>query len=113
VGAEIKVVSDLPFITLYHTFFSPIIWAGKKGFSQKEAGEEEVSIDEMVREIENFNPDRYRDLPMWWAKEIYKEKISQVNADGRGKKIIRIFYKLIKGKGDLQIEKYYRELGSL
>jgi hypothetical protein len=64
----------------------------------------------MIREIENFNPDRYRDLPMWWAKERYKEKISQVGADGR-EKIIRIFYKLMKG--DLQIEKYYRELVSL
>jgi hypothetical protein len=47
---------------------------------------------------------------MWWAKERYKEKISQVGADGR-EKIIRIFYKLMKG--NLQIEKYYRELVSL
>jgi hypothetical protein len=45
----------------------------------------DVSIDEMTREIENFNPGRYRDFPMWWAKEKYKEKISQANEEGREK----------------------------
>ena len=105
VEAENKVVSDPPFIMLYHTFFSPIIWTGKKGFSHKKV--EEVSIDEIEREIERFNPDRYRDFPMWWAKEKYKEKISQVNEKER-EKLIRLFYKLVKG--NLEIDKYHKEL---
>jgi hypothetical protein len=71
---------------------------------------EEVSIDEMTREIENFNPDRYRDFPVWWAKEKYKEKISQANEEER-EKFIKLFHKLLKG--DLQIDKYHKELSSL
>ncbi len=107
VEGEKKKVSDPPFITFYHTFFSPIIWSGKKEFRHKKA---KVSVDEMMKEIEMFNPDRYRDFPLWWAKEKFKEKISQTDEGGR-EKLIRLFYKLLKG--DLEIEEYHEELSSL
>ena len=106
VETENKVVSDPPFITLYHAFFSPIIWTVKK-VSHKRT--DEVSIDEMEREIERFNPDRYRDFPLWWAKEKYKEKISQANEKER-EKLMRLFYKLVKG--NLEVDKYQKELSS-
>jgi hypothetical protein len=48
-------MSDRPtFTVLYHTFFSPIIWKGKKGSSHKQP--QEVSIEEIKKEIEAFNP---------------------------------------------------------
>jgi len=64
----------------------------------------------MVKEIEAFNPDRYKDFPLWWAKEKYKEKISQID-ENKKEKLIKLFYKVMKG--DLAIDKYHRESSSL
>jgi siroheme synthase (precorrin-2 oxidase/ferrochelatase) len=101
-------VKDPSFTVIYHTFFSPIIWRGKKGSSHKQP--QEVSIEEMKREIENFNPDRHKDFRLWWAKEKYKEKNSKID-ENKKEKLIKLFYKVIKG--DLEIDKYHRELNSL
>jgi hypothetical protein len=101
-------VRDPTFTVIYHTFFSPIIWRGRKEISHKQA--RKVSIEEMMKEIENFNPDRYKDFPLWWAKEKYMEKISRIDENKR-EELIRLFYKLVKG--NLEIEEYHRELNSL
>ena len=101
-------VSDPPFTVIYHTFFSPIIWEGGRERSQEQASE--ATIEEMMKEIENFNPDRYKDFPLWWAKEKYMEKISRIDENKR-EELIRLFYKLVKG--NLKIEEYHRELNSL
>jgi len=70
----------------------------------------EAAIEEMVKEMEAFNPDMYKDFPLWWAKEKYKEKISQID-ENKKEKLIKLFYKLIKG--DLEIDKYHRGSNSL
>jgi hypothetical protein len=102
-------VKDPPFTVIYHTFFSPIIWEGRRErTTQKQASE--ATIEEIVKEIEAFNPDRYKDFPLWWAKEKYKEKISQID-ENKKEKLIKLFYKMMKG--DLAIDKYHRELSSL
>jgi hypothetical protein len=100
-------VRDPPFTVIYHTFFSPINWRGKKEPSRKQA--RKVSIEEMEKEIENFNPDRYKDFPLWWAKEKYMEKISRTDENKR-QELIKLFYKLVKG--NLEIEEYHRELNA-
>jgi len=102
-------VSDPPFIVLYHTFFLPIIWKGRKSSYKEVAGAEDVSFEEMLKEIEAFKPDRCRDFPLWWAKEKFKEKISQNNQDKK-EKLVRLFYKLIKG--EISIDTYHKELNS-
>jgi hypothetical protein len=105
-------VSNPPYIVIYHTFFSPITWRGKRENPGRHPGEREVekTVEEMEREIENFQPDRFRDFPLWWAKEKYMEKISKLDEDKR-KKLVKLFYKLVKGS--LEIQEYHSRLNSL
>lgn len=44
-----------------------------------------ATIEEMMKEIENFNPDRYKDFPLWWPKEKYMEKISRIDKKQEGR----------------------------
>jgi len=99
---------DPPYIVLYHTFFSPIIWDGGKEKSREKARlTADVPVQEMLKEIEAFNPDRYKDLPLWWAKKKYEEKISEADEMQR-ERLIKLFYELIKG--GLSIKKYHEEM---
>ena len=109
-GANVKRASkDPPFTVLYHTFFAPILYGGKKE-KASHAKALNVSFEEMVKEVEAFNPDRFKEFPLWWAKERFKEKIS--NAKDREKEeLIKVFYKLVKGK--ITIEKYHDLLNSV
>ena len=58
-------VRELPFVVLYHTFLSPIIREGRKPAHKEATDAKEVSIEEMLKEIEAFKPDRYMDFPLW------------------------------------------------
>lgn len=99
---------DPAFTVVYHTFFSPIILEGRKGQAHNKP--EDVTVEQMLKQIEAFNPDRFKDFPLWYAKEKFLDKTSKTDQNTM-EKLVRLFYKLMKG--EVAVKTFHEKLSSI